>query len=139
MSKTDQNQQNEVQIQIKRSGIHWTCDDQDVPAVQRLTGLVKYLSKFLTFQRLKKTILDGFPMQKMISKQPFFRATADNPEAPPLTDTTMLPKQLNKATVAIPSKAWSLSVTPNKPHVVDAGTTRSGRFSKPTSYLQSYA
>ena len=78
-------------------------------------------------------------MQKMISKQPFFRATTDNPEAPPLADATILRKQLNKAIVAIPSKAWSLSVTPNKPHVVDAGTTRSGRFSKPTSYLQSYA
>ena len=139
MRKTDRNQQNEVQIQIKQSGTHWTCDDQDEPAVQRLTGLVKYLSKFLTFQSLKKTILDGFPMQKMISKQPFFRATTDNPEAPPLADATILRKQLNKAIVAIPSKAWSLSVTPNKPHVVDAGTTRSGRFSKPTSYLQNYA
>ena len=36
-----------------------------------------------TLQRLKKTILDGSPMQKM---QPSFRATADKTQAPPLAD-----------------------------------------------------
>ena len=81
-------------------------------------GLVKYLSKFLTLQRLKKTILDDFPMQKMISQQLSFRATADKLQAPPLADDTISPKQLQKVTVAIPSKARSLSVTHNI--VVDA-------------------
>ena len=61
---------------MKRSGIHWTCNDDDEPA-GRVNKLVKYPSKFLTLQGLKKTILDGFPMQKMISQQPFFRATAE--------------------------------------------------------------
>ena len=78
-------------------------------------------------------------MQKMISQQLSFRATADKRQAPPLADDTMLPKQLQKVTVAMPSKARSLSVTHNKPHVVDAWTTRSGRLSKPSSYLQNYA
>ena len=104
-----------------------------------INKLVKYPSKFLTLQRLKKTILDGFPMQKMISQQPSFRATAEKLQAPPLADPTILPKQLGKATVAIPSKAQSLSVTSDKPQVVDARTTRSGPLSMPSSYSQNYA
>ena len=77
-------------------------------------------------------------MQKMISQQLSSRATADKRQAPPLADDTILPKQLQKVTV-VPSKARSLSVTHNKPHAVDAWTTRSGRLSKPSSYLQNYA
>ena len=57
-------------------------------------------------------------MQKMISQQLTFRATADKLQAPPLADDTILPKQLQKVTVAIRSKARSLSVTHNI--VVDA-------------------
>ena len=35
---------------------------------------------------VEKTILDGSPMQKMISQQLSFRATAHKPQAPPLAD-----------------------------------------------------
>ena len=47
LSETDQTEQREVRIQIKRSAIQWTCKDEDVLAVQRFIELVKYLSKFL--------------------------------------------------------------------------------------------
>ena len=32
---------------MKRSAIHWTYDNKDVPVVQRFIGPVKFLSKFL--------------------------------------------------------------------------------------------
>ena len=32
---------------MKRSAIHWTCDNKDVPAVQRFIGLVEFLYRFL--------------------------------------------------------------------------------------------
>ena len=32
---------------MKRSAIHWTFDNKDVPAVQRFIGLVEFLFKFL--------------------------------------------------------------------------------------------
>ena len=51
-------------------------------------------------------------MQKMISHQPPIRPTPDKPWAPPLVDATKLLKQLDKAKVAIPSKAHSLSGFP---------------------------
>ena len=60
-------------------------------------------------------------IQKMISQQPFIQATPDEPQAPPLADTPILPKELDKATMAIPSKVQYLSETPDKPQVVEAG------------------
>ena len=47
-------------------------------------------------------------LQKVISQQPFIQATPEEPQTPPLADATILPKQLDRATVAIPSKAQSL-------------------------------
>lgn len=47
-------------------------------------------------------------VQKVISQQPFIQATPEEPRTPPLADATILPKQLDRATVAIPSKAQSL-------------------------------
>ena len=60
-------------------------------------------------------------IQKMISQQLFIQATPDEPQAPPLADTPILPKELDKATMAIPSKVQYLSETPDKPQVVEAG------------------
>ena len=32
---------------MQRSAMDWTCDDKDVPAVQRFLELVEFLSEFL--------------------------------------------------------------------------------------------
>ena len=61
------------------------------------------------FTKVENTILDGFLYAKMISQQPPIRPTPDEPQAPPLADATKLLKQLDKAKVAIPNKAQSLS------------------------------
>ena len=42
--ETDKTEQGEVRTQIKRSAIYRTCNEEDVPAVQRFIGLVRYLS-----------------------------------------------------------------------------------------------
>ena len=47
-------------------------------------------------------------VQKVISQQPFIQAIPEEPQTPPLADATILPKQLDRATVAIPSKTQSL-------------------------------
>ena len=56
-------------------------------------------------------------IQKMISQQSSFRATPDEPQALPLADVTIW--QLDKATWAKPRTGQSLSVTPDKPQVVE--------------------
>ena len=62
-----------------------------------------------TLQRLKIQSWMASYMQKIISQQPPIRPTPDEPQAPPLADATKLLKQLDKAKVAIPNKAQSLS------------------------------
>ena len=47
----------------------------------------------------------AFHMKKMISQQPLIRATPEEPQAPPLAEGQILPRQLEKPTVARPSKA----------------------------------
>ena len=57
----------------------------------------------------------------MISQRQSTRATPEEPQAPPIAEAQILPKQLDKPIVARPSKAHLLSGTPDKPQVVEAG------------------
>ena len=68
--ETDKTEQGEVQTQIKRSAIHRTCNEEDVPAVQRFIGLVRYISNhqysFLRTDQKPQTFL----MQKSPASAP---------------------------------------------------------------------
>ena len=57
----------------------------------------------------------------MISQRQSTRATPEEPQAPPIAEAQILPKQLDKPIMARPSKAHLLSGTPDKPQVVEAG------------------
>ena len=60
-------------------------------------------------------------LQKMISQRQSIRATPEEPQAPPLAEAQILPKQLDKPTLARPSKAHPLSGTSGKLQLVEAG------------------
>ena len=63
---------------MKRSAVHWTCDNKDVPAVQRFMGLVEFL-----FKSLEK-------LSEM--REPLHRLTRRNASGSGLMSKTMLPK-----------------------------------------------
>ena len=60
-------------------------------------------------------------LQKMISQRQSIQATPEEPQAPPLAEAQILPKQLDKPTVARPSKAHPLSGTSGKLQLMEAG------------------